>query len=368
MALLGMGGVGKTALVAKFARSHHQEFEFIIWRNLRNAPPLEELLAELLQFLSESQEIDRPTPLDGKILQLLKCLRDHRCLLILDGVESILQNGSETHVGGYRAGYEGYGQLLTCIGETQHQSCLVLTSREMPKGLSTLEGEALPVRCLPLKGVTWIEGQQIAQTKGAFTGSEGEWAAFVERYAGNPLVLKIVASTIRAMFGSSIAYFLTLLENSAFLIDEVRDLLEEQFNRLGRLEQDLLHWLAINDKPMTVEELQEGVSYPLSISELMQTIAALQRRSLIEITIEQTTYATQPSIVLRYATNSLIEQISWGMNQQHEIINKPKQYESADTKQLTDPSHKNNKVHSVHTISPQPQFSTANELLTPARV
>ncbi|NJR62674.1 MAG: hypothetical protein HC769_30075 [Cyanobacteria bacterium CRU_2_1] len=57
-ALLGIGGIGKTALAAKVAQLHHPEFEFVIWRNLRNAPPLADLLSDLLQFLSKSQQIN----------------------------------------------------------------------------------------------------------------------------------------------------------------------------------------------------------------------------------------------------------------------------------------------------------------------
>ena len=37
--LLGMGGIGKTALAAKLTRQVQPEFESIIWRSLRNAPP-----------------------------------------------------------------------------------------------------------------------------------------------------------------------------------------------------------------------------------------------------------------------------------------------------------------------------------------
>ena len=50
--LLGMGGIGKTALAAKLAQQLQSGFEFVIWRSLRNAPPVEEIRAELIQFLS----------------------------------------------------------------------------------------------------------------------------------------------------------------------------------------------------------------------------------------------------------------------------------------------------------------------------
>jgi len=38
-----------------------------------------------------------------------------------------------------RAGYEGYGQLLRRVGESEHQSCLLLTSREKASEIVSLE-------------------------------------------------------------------------------------------------------------------------------------------------------------------------------------------------------------------------------------
>lgn len=46
--------------------------------------------------------------------------------------------------GGYREGFAGCGALLRAIGETTHQSCVVVTSREAPPELAVLSGH--PVR------------------------------------------------------------------------------------------------------------------------------------------------------------------------------------------------------------------------------
>ncbi len=39
--LLGMGGIGKTALAIKIAQTIQSKFSFVLWRSLRNAPSLE---------------------------------------------------------------------------------------------------------------------------------------------------------------------------------------------------------------------------------------------------------------------------------------------------------------------------------------
>ena len=53
--LVGMGGIGKTALSIKLGEQVQGEFIWLIWRSLRNAPPVEELLLDILGVLSDQQ-------------------------------------------------------------------------------------------------------------------------------------------------------------------------------------------------------------------------------------------------------------------------------------------------------------------------
>ena len=52
---LGLGGIGKTDLSLQLAKGIQDEFEFVIWRSLLNAPPLSDLLADLIKVLSKQQ-------------------------------------------------------------------------------------------------------------------------------------------------------------------------------------------------------------------------------------------------------------------------------------------------------------------------
>jgi WD40 repeat protein len=302
--LLGMGGIGKTSLSVKLAHQIQDRFECIIWRSLRNSPPIDEVLVELIQFLSDQSETNLPTQLDGKISRLLKYLRSSRCLLILDNLESILQAGDRT--GSYRHGYEGYGQLLQVIGDTAHQSCLILTSREKPKGLATWEGQSLPVRSLQLSGLLEADGRSLFDVKGTFTGTDSQWQILIERYAGNPLALKIVASSIRDFLDGNIAQFLEISQQIPFLFDDIRDLLDRQFQRLTTLEQQIMYWLAINREPVSWSELQADFVAKLPPRELLESLNSLQRRSLIE---KNAGGFTQQPVVMEYVTNWIIEQV-----------------------------------------------------------
>ncbi len=302
--LLGMGGIGKTSLSVKLAHQIQDRFDCIIWRSLRNAPPIDEILVELIQFLSNQEEANLPTQIDGKISRLLKYLRSCRCLIILDNLESILQAGDRT--GSYRHGCEGYGQLLQVLGDTFHQSCLILTSREKPKGLAALEGESLPVRSLQLSGLLATDGRSLFDVKGTFTGTDAAWQSLIERYAGNPLAIKIVASSIRDFFDGNIAQFLQISQKIPFLFDDIRELLDQQFQRLTTLEQQIMYWLAINREPISWSELQADFVAKLPPHELLESLNSLQRRSLIE---KNAASFTQQPVVMEYVTNWIIEQV-----------------------------------------------------------
>ncbi|KAF3883850.1 MULTISPECIES: WD40 domain-containing protein [Nostocales] len=305
--VLGMGGIGKTTLCVKLAQQilDMQDTRSVIWRSLRNAPSPEDILAELIQFLSRQQETILPDGLDNRILLLLKYLRSSHCLLILDNAESILLSGDRT--GRYRVGYEGYDQLLRCVAETSHQSCLILTSREKPQGLAKYEGDSLPVRSLQLTGLPETEGRELFRAKGKFTGSETQWQALISRYGGNPLALKIVASSIRDFFDGSISQFLEISQQGIFIFDDIRDLLNQQFHRLSTLERDIMFWIAINREPVSLSDLQTDFVTHVPPRELLESLSSLQRRSFIEKTDGG---FTQQPVVMEYAITQIIEKIS----------------------------------------------------------
>ncbi|MDZ8030324.1 NB-ARC domain-containing protein [Nostoc sp. DedSLP04] len=300
VAILGMGGIGKTALSVKLAKEVQENFEYLIWRSLRNAPPVAEMLASLIGFLSDEKETNLPESVDGKVTLLIHYLREHRCLVVFDNTETILQEGDRA--GQYRQEYEDYGQLLRRVGEELHQSCLVLTSREKPKEFAFLEGEASPVRTLLLIGLGETEGQEILQDKGLF-GSQQEWAKLVEKYSGNPLALKLVSEPIRELFGGDIAAFLA---EGEIIFGDTRNLLNQQFERLSEIEKEIIYWLAIKRKLVSLDELLNDIARPLPKREVMEALESLRRRSLIE---QRTALFTLQSVVMEYITDQLIEQI-----------------------------------------------------------
>ena len=292
--VLGMGGIGKTALAVKIAQQLQDQFEYVIWRSLRNAPPLETLLRELVPFLSQQQETE------SKLKKLLQCLRTSRCLVILDNMETILQAGERA--GQYRSGYEEYGELLRLIGETAHQSCLLLTSREKPAELATFEGIELSVRSLYLSG-SGEASLALIQTS-RLVGSEEQQQELCDRYSGNPLALKIVATSIQDLFGGEIEPFIA---QDTVVFNSIQKLLQQQFERLSPLEKTIMYWLAINREWTSIAELSEDIVPAVSRGNLLEALESLIWRSLLE---RQAGSYTQQPVVMEYVTERLIEQVT----------------------------------------------------------
>ncbi len=299
--ILGIGGAGKTALAAKLETQIEDNFEYIFWRSLQSAPPLKSFLEKCILLVSNQRRIDLPSSEDEQISVLITYLRAHRCLLVLDNFESVLQPNDRA--GQYRERYDGYGKLLRRLGETEHRSCLLITSREKPKEVPRLEGIALPVRSMELLGIDRAEAKEILRHEG-IEGTDDTWEKFINLYAGNPLALKLVSAFIREWFSGDIAWF---LQDGEAVFGDIHDLLDQQFLRLSHLEQQIMYWLAIEGEPVSVNDLRENFVPLVSRKDLQESLDSLRRRSMIG-TIEHGRVSLQPAI-RQYVTDRFVKEV-----------------------------------------------------------
>jgi len=300
VALVGMGGIGKTVLATKVARQVSSHFDYVIWRSLINAPPLTSILRGWFHILSQQQRQHLPDHLDEQLERLFAYLRRQRCLLILDNVETIMQQGSRA--GYYRPGYEVYGQLIQRFGDSEHQSCLLLTSRERPHGLARFANDQPLVRFHQLAGLTEAAGLAILQGQGV-SGPPHLLAGLVEHYSGHPLALKLIAQTIQQLFAGDIAAF---VQEDALIFDDIRDLLDQQFARLSALERDLLLWLAIEREAVSPQLLRANLVKAEAGGVFLEALRSLQRRSLLE---EAAAGFSLQNVIMEYITDRLIDQV-----------------------------------------------------------
>ena len=300
VAVLGIGGVGKTALAARVVRACADDFDLVIWRSLLNAPPLDELLKALLRKGAQQQLTQIPERLDEQLRLLFVYLRQRRCLLILDNAEAIMQGGEQA--GHYRSGYGEYGQLLLRMGQSSHQSCLLLTSREQPRELTRLTSATPLVRSLPLLGLTVSDGNQLLAVRGLI-GPADSTARLVQRYSGNPLALNLVADTIQDLFAGDITAF---LGDETLIFADIRAVLDQQFGRLALGERTVLLWLAIAREPATEAELWQGLSGTFTKRLFLEALHSLSRRSLLEKL--GGAFGLQ-NVVTEYLTNYLVTEV-----------------------------------------------------------
>jgi DNA-binding CsgD family transcriptional regulator len=248
IALLGIAGIGKTALSVKLAKQIQDEFEVVIWRSLRQAPTIQDVMAVLIRSLSNQQDTVLPETVEGRISWLIDYFRSTAvwwywtvpsqfCKRVL------LQESTET-------GMRGYGELLTRIGQEPHKSCLLLTSQEKLSEISLLEGETLPVRSLKLGGLGEA-AKFILKEKGL--SGEKNWGELIRGYRGNPFMLKLAATTIQEVFDGSVTEFLA----TTLFTHDISDFVEELLERLSELEKKILYQIALKKEPVLLKNYNE---------------------------------------------------------------------------------------------------------------
>ena len=308
--IFGWGGIGKTALSVKLAQRFESQFEYVVWRSLRHAPMLNDLLAELLPIFTASSEgltsseVERSRT-DAQVRKsslglLMKQLRSQRCLLVLDNVESILQQGDARC--SYLSGYEDYGEMFDRISAERHQSCTILTGREKPQGIMQREGVNLPVRSIQLTGMSIAAAQHILIDKG-LESPQLDREELISYVGGNPLVLKLVATTVQNLFNGDIMAFLTA---GTGVFSNLQDLLAQQFDRLSPLQQQIMYWLAINREGVTMARLKAEFLPAITVPRLLAALETLKDRSAIETTDRG---LTQQPVMMEYVTDRLIQEI-----------------------------------------------------------
>lgn len=282
VAVVGMGGVGKTTLVTHLAQQIQDEFDYIFWRAVPTIPTNDSIITDMLSFFSHRQE-SKPD-----INRLIHYLRTHRCLIILDNLETALD-----------AGDTEYNNFLRIIAETKHESCVIFTSRVKPPQVKLLENWSLSVRCLRLLGsseiaLSLLQSQQLL-------GTEQQKYQLCNLYSNNPLKIQIVSHTIIDLFDGNIATFLA--HNTLLISNQIKILLEQQLSSLSTLEQQIIYYLATHQQPVAINYLINKLPHT-SISHLFQAIENLYSRCLIEKTAGK--YILEP-LIIEYVQNNFYQ-------------------------------------------------------------
>ncbi|MBO1351286.1 MAG: ATPase [Hormoscilla sp. GUM202] len=262
--LLGLSGIGKTALAVQLVQLLQDNYDYIIWRSLENSPTRSDLQTNLMQFFSQQQATKFLSPLDY--------VRSHPCLIILDDVQQIL--ASRELAGEYQPGYEDYGTFFKQVTEFPHKSCLLLLSWEKPRDIATLEAAQGKCRSFQLQGLG-ASGREICKERGLT--DPDKWLELIHLYSGNPLWLNIVATMIIELFNGSVAEFLSC---PTLCLGDVEPLLQKHCQRLSESEKQVMFWLASQEVAVEISSPPETI--PLSPDDFFTAVHSLRRRCLID--------------------------------------------------------------------------------------
>jgi len=262
--LIGLSGIGKTALAVELVAQIKDNFDRILWRNCSDSLTLNSLKTNLIQFLSPNSQTKPPS--------LTNCLRSHRSLIVLDDFQELFTRGELA--GTYLPECKDYSKFLKQIATTPHNSCLLLLSWEKPIEIAALEGKKTLCRTLQLNSLGKSAKEILTERE---LTDEDRWLELIELYSGNPLWLEIVANTIEEIFDDSVADFLA--RSNPFLGD-LEAILQEHYRRLSELEKLAICWFANEKNAVDISEMP--ADFILSESELLKAVQSLLKRCLIE--------------------------------------------------------------------------------------
>lgn len=274
----GLPNVGKSGLAAALVDRLKMQFDAVIWRTLTPTTDIGRLELEIEAVLNQPVEFPQPKLPDThtsqqKIERFFDCLHHYRCLIILDGLETAF--APETWAGTWRPETVSLAHWLEQVARQRHQSCLVLTSNEVPMNWNGLEDKFARTKSLQLGGLNDAIAQELLQ-KWELADSE-RWLELLTIYRNHPAWMRSVAQTICSWFEGSVAEF---LDFGALLPPDVAAVLAGVENRLTPLERQALLCLGKQLSPIPLVALRDILG--ISPTDSLTTILSLERRSLLE--------------------------------------------------------------------------------------
>jgi DNA-binding CsgD family transcriptional regulator len=231
--LWGLPGIGKTTLGVKLANILKEDFDLILWRSRRNPQSPDQFITHLIQTIIHRFPGQITTNSSDQLSALIKLLRHYKVFLIFDDWENVLKPKKLS--GEYREGYEEYGNLIKQIAQSNHKSCLLLISSEIPPELSLLNGEKVRFIQPHVSAEIPLE---IFQNKG-LSASEKEWKTLINLYGGNILAFQIISAKIADFFNGNVLDFIAATD--VFLDNPLTSLLLQQFQRLSAGEEEIIY-------------------------------------------------------------------------------------------------------------------------------
>lgn len=277
VAILGLPGQGKSALAAAFVQEicddenlMHHKFRHVIWRSLARSQSCIDTLQDWLLGL-EAEPRRLPASFDQLVSRLFARLDEQRCLLVLDGVETVLAEDADA---------DAYHKLFHLFMQRRHQSCLLLTSRCRPHSLNLLNERDRAFHLLELGGLSSEDSMGLL-TDHHLDARRDLLALLTWKYAGNPGLINRAGNLIHEVFGGDVDAF---VKEGLFFLGDIGAELSRYLRSLSPLESSLLEALAAADTPPSRASLWQQMETPPDRGSFLLALRSLQNRCLIRQT------------------------------------------------------------------------------------
>jgi GTPase SAR1 family protein len=262
ISVVGLSGIGKTALVKRFIDLNIQRFDSIIWKSIKITPDFNAILKDVIKREKPTQNIN--------VLDCLKSFKQRKFLLVLDDVQGLFL--PQYFAGQYQEKFAEYQDFFQRIAQIEHQSHLILISQEQCQEMQGSPEKLDSVKLLQLQGLTTTNILSHTRLK-----DKPSWHQLLELYEGNPANLQSIASLIDSLFLGKVSDFIT--EAGRVLTVDIEFKIRETFKRLSPIETEIMIEIGKSTLPLSRSDLIQKID--VSFIDIINGLNSLMRRSLI---------------------------------------------------------------------------------------
>ena len=264
-----MGGAGKSTIASYLYQNTDFADKYKFWADVSLKPDFT-IFAEKV-ITAFGGKVALPIDITQLINDLLNLLRQHRCLLVIDNLETLIDVEKNWQD-------EYYQQFFNRWLQQGKTSTLLITTREKPQSFQGLQP------WYSLGGMKIEEGIKLL-TKLGIIGQKTELEKFVIDIGGHPLTIKLVAGYLREYCGSQLSQVAELgLEQFDLVYEEAAGLhrnkqdarlswiIQQHLNRLTPEQKNFLIDLSVYRLPFD----REAASYIKTTDKQLHIVKALQ--------------------------------------------------------------------------------------------
>ncbi|MCZ2207735.1 ATP-binding protein [Cylindrospermopsis raciborskii] len=269
--LLGIRGIGKTALALELVNRIKPKFDLIIYKSLHLQTTLTELITEIIDPNIDLHDDITQDNSTYQLSHLKKSLAQRRYLIILDDVNCVFKNHSQNQQ--LSGEYQLYSNLFKLLSSVKTQSCVILISSERIPELSVSTNNCHNTFSWELSGlgadaVNLLKKYQLKHPQ--------TYQTLIDIYEGNPRYLQIIAHLIQDLFAYDTNKFLQLQQPCIDI--ELTTFLKHTLEGLSSLETEILKFIANQSGSIPLTDLENHYHVH---QDVVNSIQSLKRRYLL---------------------------------------------------------------------------------------